>query len=245
VRPQGRREQSALGLRLGLVELRRQVAASGGGFRFELRADAAWAQLRTDAGTESIDGQAAAVNQARFGADLSQALRLGGLTLAPFGEAHLRRDGGTGQPGTGLELIGGLRAETRFLRIDAQGRMLAVHSAAGYEERGLGVTLSVGNQEGLSLSLSPRWGDATTGGDALWQEQISRRPMPAAPGDGHAPEVRDGWALDLSGGYGMQMPDGRMLTWTGSLNRSALGAHFTLGGEIGIGGMQGSESSVP
>ena len=49
------------------------------------------------------------------------------------------------------------------------GRTLAVHSAAGYEERGVGLTISLGNPggEGLSLSMSRRWGDAATGGDAL------------------------------------------------------------------------------
>ncbi|MYA32072.1 MAG: hypothetical protein F4037_07670 [Gemmatimonadales bacterium] len=103
-------------------------------------------------GTETLDSQRAAVNQVRLGTELSQQLRLGGLTLAPFGEAHLRRDGGAGQPGTGLELSGGLRAQAGFLRIDTQGRLLAVHSVAGYEERGLGLTVSLGNPGGEGLS---------------------------------------------------------------------------------------------
>ncbi len=233
----GRMETSGLGLRMGLVELRRRLAASGG-FEFGLRTDAAWAELATDDGTETLDGQTAAVNQLRFGAELSQQLRLGGLTLSPFGEAHVRRDGGDGQPGTGLELIGGLRAQAGILRIDAQGRVLAVHSAAGYEERGLGFTLSLGNRggEGPSLSLSPRWGDALAGGDALWQEQVYSRYAPATTAEGEPGlNARDPWALDLSGGYGMRMSGDRVLTWSGSLNHSPAGPRFTLGAQLGFG----------
>ena len=241
----GRTETSGLGLRMGLVDLRRRLAASGG-FEFALRADAGWAELATDDGTETLDGQTAAVNQMRFGVELSQQLRLGGLTLAPFGEAHLRRDGGDGQPGTGLELIGGLRAQAGFLRIDAQGRMLAVHSATGYEERGFGATLSLGSRggEGPSLSLSPRWGDAIAGGDALWQEQIYSRHTPAAADGQTAPNARDGWALDLSGGYGIRIPGDRLLTWSTSVNHSPAGPRFMLGAQLGFGGASGSEPSA-
>ena len=241
----GRTETSGLGLRMGLVELRRRLAASGG-FAFGLRTDAAWAELATDDGTETIDGQTAAVNQLRFGAELSQQLRLGGLTLAPFGEAHVRRDGGDGQPGTGLELIAGLRAQAGFLRIDAQGRMLAVHSVAGYEERGLGLTLSLGSRggEGPSLSVAPRWGDLASGGGALWQEQVYSRYTPAAADGQTAPNARDGWALDLSGGYGMRMPGGRLLTWSTSVNHSPAGPRFMLGAQLGFGGASGAEPSA-
>ncbi|MCZ0934565.1 MAG: autotransporter outer membrane beta-barrel domain-containing protein, partial [Gemmatimonadetes bacterium] len=241
-------ETSGLGLRLGLVELRRRLAA-GGGFEFGLRADAGWAELATDAGTETLDGQTAAVNQLRFGADLSQQIRLGGLTLAPFGEAHVRRDGGAGQPGTGLELTGGLRAQAGLLRIDAQGRLLAVHSVAGYEERGLGLTLSLGNPggEGLSLSMSPRWGDAIAGSDALWQEQIySRYAPPSATADGDpTANARDPWALDVRGNYGLRIPGGRLLNWSASLNHSTTGPRFTLGAQLGLGlgGTSGPETS--
>ncbi len=150
--------------------------------------------------------------------------------------------GGAGQAGDGLELAGGLRARAGFLRIDAQGRMLAVHSAAGYEERGLAVTLSLGNPggEGPSLSMSPRWGDAATGGDALWRDQIESRYAPAevmdADGRETANGARDPWALDLRGGYGIRMSGDKLLTWTGAFNHSPAGPRFTLGARIALNG---------
>ena len=233
----GRTETSGLGLRMGLVELRRRLVGDGD-LQFGLRTDAAWAELRTDAGDETLDGQTAAVNQVRLGAEVSRQFRLGGLALTSFGEAHVRRDGGDGQPGTGLELIGGLRAHAGSLRIDAQGRLLAVHSAAGYEERGLGLTLSLGDRggEGASLSLSPRWGDVATGGEALWQEQIRSPSLPVAENAEQTPRARPPWALDLQGGYGIRMLGDRLLTWSGSVNHSLAGPRFTLGARIGLGG---------
>ena len=166
VRETGRAGTSDLGLRLGLVEVRRGLAPLGG-VALGVRADAAWAELSTGAGEETIDAQRAAVNQVRAGAEVSRPVRFGnGLSLSPFGEVHVRRDaGGAGQTGTGLEVVAGTRVVRGRLRVDAQGRLLVLHSASGYRERGAGVTLGVGNQnqEGLSLSVSPRWGDAATG----------------------------------------------------------------------------------
>ncbi len=206
LRETGRAGTSRLNLRLGLVEVRRGLEAPGA-VRFGVRADAAWARLRTSRGEETVDGQTAAVNQWRAGAELSRPLRLdNGLSLAPFGELHVRRDGGAGQTGTGLELVAGTRLAGDRVRVDAQGRLLVLHSAAGYRERGVGVTLGVGSRdrEGLSLSVSPRRGDAVTGGGTLWQEQVWRRYA-----------VRDGaraWALDARGEYGMWLPGGELLT---------------------------------
>ena len=42
---------------------------------------------------------------------MSRRVRLGGLTLAPFGEAHVRRDGGAGQTRDGLERPGAKATE--------------------------------------------------------------------------------------------------------------------------------------
>ena len=222
---------SDLGLGLGLVELRRQLGVATNGFEFALRGDAALAQLWTAAGEESIDGQTARVNQMRLGAEVSRALDLGDWSrdwsLVPFGEAHARRDGGAGQTGQGLELAGGLRLSGIRVRLIAQGRLLAVHSAAGYRERGAGLTFEVGSEdrEGLSASVSPRWGDAATGTEALWQDQVYRRYRPAGS--------RDAGALDAQVGYGMRLPGSSLLTWFGSFSHSPFDRCFLIGGAIG------------
>ena len=225
VRETGRAGTSDLGLRLGLVEVRRSLDRPGG-FEFGVRADAAWAQLRIGAGEETVDGQTAAVNQLRAGVEVSRPVRWNNGSFSPFGEAHARRDAGAGQTGTGLEVVVGTRLAQGWLRVDAQGRLLALHSASGYRERGVAVMLGIGSQdrEGLSLSVSPRWGDAATGGGTLWQEQVWRSTLP---------EAADEWALDARGEYGMRLPGGRLLTWFGSLSQSAWGRRFSVGGQVG------------
>ena len=229
VRETGRAGTGDLDLRLGLVEVRRELSPLGG-VAFGVRADAAWAQLRTGAGEETVDGQTAPVNQLRVGAEVSRPARWENGSLSPFGEVHVRRDAGAGQTGTGLEVVAGARLAQGWLRVDAQGRLLVLHSASGYRERGVGVTVGVGSREreGLSLSVSPRWGDAAAGGGALWQEQVWRRYLPQA--------VSDEWALDARGEYGTRLRSGRLLTWFGSLSRSAYGRRLLAGGRVGGGG---------
>ena len=124
--------------------------------------------------------------------------------------------------------MAGTRLSAGRLRVDAQGRLLALHSASGYRERGVGVTVAVGSRdrEGLSLSVSPRWGDAATGGGTLWQEQVYRRHLPEAMGEQ--------WALDARGEYGTRLPGGQLLTWFGSLSRSAYGRRVLVGGRVGM-----------
>ena len=170
----GLQEESDLGLRLGLVEVRRRLATVGGGVELQLRGDASWARLTTAAGDGLIDALEVEVRQLRVGIDVSRPVRTAGGTLVePFGEVHARRDGGSGQTGAGLEVAGGLRVARGVFRVEGMGRLLALHAADGYRERGAAVTLSVGDgarQPGLTLSLSPRWGAQATASDALWQD---------------------------------------------------------------------------
>ena len=216
---------SDLGLRLGLVEARRKVGAVGG-TEFGLRGDAAWAELRTRDGGESVDRLTVAVNQQRLGVDVSWPLLAGKWALQPFGEAHLRHDGGAGQTGTGVEVAFGLRAHRGMVRIDAQARALTVHSAAGYRERGAEMMLTIGEQgrEGLSMALSPRWGDGTAGSGALWQNQFHDRNLLGTP--------QERWALDAYGNYGMRLPSGELLTWFANYSQSHYEHRFLFGARI-------------
>ncbi|MXW66516.1 MAG: tandem-95 repeat protein [Gemmatimonadales bacterium] len=223
-RATGRVGTSGLDLGLGLLEVRRRFADG-----FGLRADAAWARLATGEGAETVDDRRSTVEQQRLGIEVSPSMRLGGLALEVFGEASGRRDGGAGQTGRGLEVAGGLRAAGGPVRLDAQGRILVLHSARGYEERGLAVTLTVGrpsDEEGLSLSVSPRWGGPATASGALWQEQLAGSRGPTGPASA-AP-----WSLDARARWALRLPGGRLLAWSGALDRSAGGWGLTISGGI-------------
>ena len=211
----GGKKSSALSLLMGLVEARRSLGVARSGTQLALRGDVAWARLATANGAQTVDSQRISVNQVRLGTDMSHSfLYENGLALAPFAEAHLRYDGGAGQDGTGLELAGGLRFVRGIIRVDAQARLLVLHSAKGYRERGAGVSLSIGDQEGLSLSLSPHWGDQTNRTETLWQDHIRRQHIPSSSGND--------WTVDARSSYGLRLRNGRLLTCFGEFSQSEI-----------------------
>ena len=134
------------------------------------------------------------------------------MHLEPFGRLSLRQDGGAGHTGVGLELESGARLSAGLLRVEAQGRMLALHTASAYAERGGSVTVSVGEgaeRPGLALSVAPRWGAARRT-DMLWQEPLYRPSGMSAGSDDRSMDARVsyGWRLPRRllvapfGGYG-------------------------------------------
>ena len=224
----GRVGESPLDLAMGLVEFQRRLGPAGGPVAFGLRADAGWASLSTGEGTETIDDLRARVHQARLGLDARSEMRVGGAGLAPFGAVHVRHDGGDGEAGRGVELSGGLRTQIGVVGLDVQGRWLAFHSATRYGESGAGLTLTVGGreEEGFSLSASPRWGVQTRGGFALWQD---RAPGMTAGSDLHP----TGWTMDLRGAYRARL-SGRLLEVATVYDQAAGGQRLQLTGHIGL-----------
>ncbi len=215
-RANGRQGTSPTSLRLGLVELERHLEASG---RLDLafKGDAAWARLRTGKGEETIDRQDIAVNQVRVGVDLSLPARLDGAELTSFGTVYARHDGGAGQTGDGIELTCGLQVVFGIVRLDAQARMLAYHSAEGYDERGAAVTLMLGKQEGdegFSLSVSPQWGSPVRATSALLHGPLGENLRHLGP----APK---GWILDARASYTIKLPRGLKLGVQGGYESAA------------------------
>ena len=236
----GRRGASALGLGLGLVEGRRRLATTGGGLEVDLRGEASWARLRTGEGEETIDGLAAGVRRVRTGVEVTLPLGgPGGLMVAPFGEVSTRHDGGAGQTGVGLEFAGGMRLTGGRMRIEAQGRMLALHTATDYEERGVSVTATVGggqHEPGPTASLRPRWGAQGVGADSLWQDQLQTYTQGAGRNDG---------GVDARVGYGLRMPGGRLLTPFGGYGQMGSGRRMQVGANLGMVGLFGGDLGSP
>ena len=224
----GRVGTSPLDLAMGLVDFRRRLGPARGAVAFGLRADAGWASLSTGEGTETVDDLRGRVHQARLGLDVRSEMRVGDAGLAPFGAVHVRHDGGDGPTGRGVELAGGLRTQIGLVGLDVQGRWLAFHSATRYGESGAGLTLTVGarEEEGFSLSASPRWGGRTRGGFALWQDR--------APGVTPGPDALPaGWAMDVRGGYRARL-GGRLLEVATAYDRASSGQRLQLTGHIGL-----------
>ena len=214
-RDTGDRGESMLDLQLGLVEAEYQFNGWLG-----LRANAAWASLATASGTETLDNHHVTVDQQRLGIKLNPSVQLDYFLIDPFVEASARRDGGEGQTGSGLEVAAGFQASGGLIHLEAHGRILLLHSASSYEERGLGIKLGVGRpeKEGFSLSISPRWGGPGNAANALWQEQLNT-----------SATTYNAWSLNSTARYASRLPGGQLLEWFSSVGHSVQGWRGTLG----------------
>ena len=209
----------------GIIEGRRRFG-SPGGLEASILADASWARLTTDDGEQTIDGQTAQVTQQRVGADLSLSAQIGASALMPFGQVYLRRDAGDGQTGGGVEAIGGFRATLGPVRVDAQARTLAFHTAEGYRERGasLMLTLVRSGANGLSLSVAPSVGQVAGMGSA-WDSPIGRISSGSVAGkDDFTLNAHANYGMTLAGTYKIEL-QGR---FSSALRAPVFGVHIRL-----------------
>ena len=210
----GIRSSADLSMSMGLAGLRRRLPWRFLGSDLAVRGDAGVLNLHTEDGLGALNELDAGVSSVRLGVEA--AWRFSGLE--PFAEASGRFDGGDGETGTGIEFAGGVRLTESVLGVglEAKGRVLALHSAAGYAERGFSLIASVAPSargQGLRVSIAPRWGAPTDGLDmfrnsgAPW-DRIQRR------------RSRSGWGVDASVGYGFARPSAGMVTPFGELTRT-------------------------
>ena len=203
---------AAVGGRGALLE-----ADKAGGFDLALKADAFYVETESEA--VSNEGSTTGVaSRARLALEGSRAFSMdGGSVLTPGFEVGLRHDGGDAETGTGVELGGRLSwadADSGF-SAEARVRALIAHKDSGYKEWGASgsVRLDPGERgRGLSLSLAPTWGAASSGVDRLWSARDARELEPNR-------EFEAGQRLEGELGYGL----------------SAFGDRFTSTPNIGFG----------
>ena len=187
---------AALGGRGALMQ-----ADEDGGIDLALRADAFYVETESD--PVSNEGKTVAnASRVRLALEGSRAFRMeGGGMFTPGLELGLRHDGGDAETGTGVELGGRVSytdPETG-LGVEARARVLVAHEDSDYREWGASgsVRLAPGERgRGLSFSLSPTWGAASSGVERLWSARDAR---------GLAPEGGFEAAQRLEGelGYGL------------------------------------------
>ena len=219
----GVREASDLSMSLGSVGVRQALPAFAG-MNLAVRADASFARLATGDGEEAVDGLRADIWRWRMGLEISRRIALGAAAaIEPFVESAMRRDGGDGLTGNGVEHLVGLRFVTARLQVEARGRLLAVHTDEGAQERGVSLTARFSPRRdgtGLSLSLAPQWGAATGAAEALWREQ-----MPGL----HGAAGRDSGTLDTNLGYGIGLAARGVLTPFAAARLGGYGRTLRLG----------------
>ena len=222
----GARESGDLTMRMASLGVRRALPDVGG-MEIALRADGSVTRIGTDGGPDAIHGLSADGWRLRAGVEASRRVALrGGRILEPFLEAAVRRDGGDGLEGGGVELAGGLRYAAPGVSVEARGRWLAAHSEDGAEETGVSVTARAGpgsDGRGLFVALSPRWGAGTGGAVALWGAGL---PRPSGSGGGGVLDARVGYGIALRDGAGLLTPFADAGLGDGGSRRLRLGTGF-------------------
>ena len=230
--------ESGLSMAMGAAGTRGELVAGGAsGFQLAFKADALWVGTSTD----GVDGPAgrlkateAAVTRFRTGLEGSRDYALAGrLSLTPSVEVGLRHDGGDAETGAGVDVGGGLIVSDAGtgLSVDLRVRMLVVHQAEGFRERGMAVSLSYNPTPSTPLGfvarVAPSWGgQATSGAEALWgRESIA--------GMAHG-TFAQGNRLDGEVGYGL--PVGRRFVGTPRVGfgTSEHGRDYRVGYGLGV-----------
>ena len=219
------------------------VAGGSGGFALAFKADALWVGTSID-GVDGAAGRlaatAAAVTRFRTGLEGSRAYTLAGrLSLTPSVEVGLRHDGGDAETGAGMDVGAGLvmADAATGLAVDVRVRMLVMHQAEGFRERGVALSLSYNPTPstplGLTARVAPSWGgEAASGAEALWGRETMAGMAHGGPASGNR--------LDGEVGYGL--PVGRRFVGTPTLGvgTSADGRDYRLGYRLGALGGAGT-----
>ena len=230
--------ESGLSMAMAAAGTRGELVAGGAsGFGLAFKADALWVGTSID----GVDGPAgrlaateAAVTRFRTGLEGSRAYTLAGrLSLRPSVEVGLRHDGGDAETGAGMDVGGGLVVAdaSTGLAVDVRVRMLVVHQAEGFSERGMALSLSYNPTPstplGFSARVAPSWGGQAMGGaSALW----GRETMGGLSQGGFA----QGNRLDGEVGYGLPVGSRLVGTPRVGFSTSEYGRDYRVGYGLGV-----------
>ena len=237
--------ESGLSMAMAAAGTRGELIAGGAdGFALAFKADALWVGTAID----GVDGAAgrlkatdAAVTRFRTGLEGSRDYALAGrLSLRPSVEVGLRHDGGDAETGAGMDVGGGLVVSdaSTGLSVDVRVRMLVVHQAEGFRERGMALSLSYNPTPstplGFTARVAPSWGgEAASGAEAMW----GRETMAGMAHGGLA----SGNRLDGEVGYGLPVGSRFVGTPRFGVGTSEYGRDYRLGYSLGALGGEGTK----
>ena len=135
---------------------------------------------------------------------------------------------GDAETGAGLDVGGGLvmMDASTGLAVDLRVRMLVMHQAEGFSERGMALSLSYNPTPstplGFTARVAPSWGgEARSGAEAMWGRETMT-------GLGHS-SAGDGTRLDTEIGYGLPVGNRFVGTPRAGVSTSEYGRDYPLG----------------
>ena len=176
-----------LSMQMGAVGARGALLTQdeAGGMDLALKADAFFVTTESEKAVNSVE-TAADASRVRLVLEGRRTFAVGGgATIRPLLELGVRHDGGDAETGAGVEVGGGIAYADAAsgLSVDARARMLAAHADSDYEEWGASATVRLDPGEtgrGLSLSLAPTIGTASSATERLWGARDARALAPDA-----------------------------------------------------------------
>ena len=236
--------ETDIGMRMGAIGARGEVISpeEPDGLTVALKSDAFWVRTSSDA-VNGPDGNLAAseadVTRVRLLVEGSRSFETGSGTLTPSLELGLRNDGGDAETGTGIEAGAGLRYSGGGVTVEGSVRTLIAHQQSGYEEWGASGSVRIDpgpSGEGLSLSVVPGWGAASSGVDRLWSLADAGR-LGSGGGfeAGRRLETEVGYGLGLGNTPGVLTPYVGLSLGDGSGRLWRTGARWSVASSLTLG----------
>ena len=220
----------------------KSVAAGGSGRLFDvgdttfsLKSEAFKVWMDVEGDDYLIDEMSLGVHQLRLSMEGSYEYRFAsGTWFNPLVEVALRHDGGDGETGTGVELGGGFLYEDPNLGLSVSGRArwLAAHSSDEFSQWGVGgaVIFDTGaDKRGALFSVSPEWGDTSSGVDSLWERGVEGLSSEDGGANDMHLDAEFGYGLSALGGDGLFTPYSGLRVGGDGWRQYRLGSRLDLG----------------
>ena len=220
----------------------KSVAAGGSGRLFDvgdttfsLKSEAFKVWMDVEGDDYLIDELSIGVHQLRLSMEGSYEYRFAsGTWFNPLVEVALRHDGGDGETGTGVELGGGFLYENpnMGLSVSGRGRWLAAHSSQELSQWGVGgaVIFDTGaDKQGALFSVSPEWGDTSSGVEGLWERGVEGLSSKDSVNAGMHLDAEFGYGLSALGGDGLLTPYSGLRLGGDGRRQYRLGSRLDLG----------------
>ena len=217
-------------------------APAEGGVALGVRSDAMWVVMESDAlRSGNLAAAAADVSRLRVILEGSRTFALGsdGSTLTPVLEVGLRHDGGDADTGAGIEVGGRLSYAAPGVTVKGAVRSLVSHDESGYNEWGVSGSVRIdpgSDGRGLSFTLTPTWGSASSGTERLWSlDHAEELGLDGTFEAGRRFEMEAGYGLWLGHEWGVLTPYAGLGQGEESERAWRLGARWALGSAATLG----------
>ena len=238
-------ESSDIEMRTIAAGVSGKVLETEAGSIVRLKGDALQTGIKVDGNGAQIPAGTMDANRLRVAVQASRPTVLdSGTRLEPSLEAGFRSDGGDGNVGNGVELNAGVSHSSPISGVTLEGGVYTLFGRDNYEEWGVHGQLRVAAGRagrGLSLRLSPGYGNSHSGLQKIWQQDVIE-PDENAEDASMRVDTRIGYGLSSLAGQGLLTPYSEMTF--NNTNTYRLGVQWDAGSVLGL-NLVGERSGTP